>query len=150
MTTEMERDRRIAMQRLADSLDIPVELLGTDAPGIGATYEMPMGYGVGIVTALGILIEQYRTTQRLREDAPLVVSLGRDVILILEQRGRLLGGDGGVKRYVMVGETKVEVEEDSFRQTSSRDVKASGGGGAKVQAPSTGPRPKPFKKRGKQ
>jgi len=148
----MEPGNKVVMQRLADSLDIPMELLDTDAPGVGATYEMPMGYGVGIVTALGILIEECRATQRIREDAPLVVSLGRDVIRILEQRGELLGGDGGAKRYVMVGDEKVEVQEDGWI-TSGRNIITGFidgvGEGVKRQAPPTGPRPKPFKKRGK-
>jgi len=145
----MERDRRIAMERLADTLDIPVELLDMDAPGVGATYEMPMGYGVGIVTAIGVMIEQYRATQRLREDAPLTVTLGRDVIRILEQRGELLGGDGGAKRYVMVGDEKVEVEEDSQGSDIIKGFIDGIVAGTKRQAPLTGPRRNHFTKRGK-
>lgn len=149
---EMERDRRIAMERLAASLDIPVELLDTDVPCLRGDEGFPMGYGVGIVTAIGILIEQYREMHRLDGDRPLVVSLGRDAVEILERRGELLGGDGGAKRYVMVGEEKVEVEEDDWRVFGADVIERFDAGvreGAKAQAPSTGPRRDTFGKRGK-
>ena len=149
---EMERDRRIAMERIAASLDIPVELLDTDVPCFRGDEGCPMGYGVGIVTAIGLMIEQYREMHRLGEDALLVVSLGREAVEILEQRGELLGGDDGKRRYVMVGEEKVEVQEDGWRVAGDNIIAGFIDGvseGAKAQAPTTGPRHGAFVKRGK-
>src|SRR5512144_205094 len=99
------------MARLAYSLDIPLEVLPNAEECASAQEVHDENTSKLTVWALGVMIEQYRETYRLREDVPLVVSLGRDVIRILEQRGRLLGGGKGERRYVMVGEIKVEVLE---------------------------------------
>lgn len=149
MTRSMHEETRA---RLANTLDIPVEVLPNYEECASAQAAHDENVSKMTVATLGVMIAQYREVYRLREDAPLVVSLGREVIRILEQRGKLLGGDAGAKRYVMVEEVKVEVEEDTWRTPGENIVRGCLDGinaGAKRQAPTTGPRRDTFGKRGK-
>jgi len=135
--------------RLADALDIPPEMLPTYKECAGAQAAHDESVSKLTVATLGIMIEQYRERYRLREDAPLTVSLGREAVEILERRGRLLGGGKGERRYVMVGEIKVEVQEDNWGRDFIDGFARGVGEGAKRQAPHTGPRRNAFTKRGK-
>ena len=144
-----ETSRRMAAKRLADALDIPLEVLPSSEECARAQEAHDENVSKFTVQALGIMIAQYRETYRLREDAPLVISLGRDVVEILERRGRLLGGDGGAKRYVMVGKVKVEVEEDNWGRDFVTGFNAGVREGVKRKAPTTGPRGDAFARRGK-
>jgi hypothetical protein len=146
----VKRMREESMARIADKLEISPDLL--EAPG-----QESIGYDTDervkaslLLSSLHDMIDRFREMHRLSEDAPLVVSLGREAIEILEQRGRLLGGGAGERRYVMVGEIKVEVLGDFPGSDIIEGFVDGVREGAKRQAPTTGPRRDTFMKRGKQ
>lgn len=100
------------------------------------------------------MVENFREKYRLGEDAALVIAPPRDLLERLEVEDRLLGGDDGEMRYVMVGETKVRVDEGGLREkkasgTSRETRRGRGQVGRVVVAGHTGPRHTAFTKRGK-
>lgn len=145
----VQRMREESMARIADKLEISLDVL--EAPG-----QESIGYDTDervkasfLLSSLHDMVDRFREMYRLSEDAPLVVSLGGEAIRILGQRGRLLGGGRGERRYVMVGEVKVEVLGDFPGSDIIEGFVDGVREGVKRQAPTTGPRRDAFMKRGK-
>lgn len=104
---------------------------------------------------IATMVENFRERYRLGEGEPLTIVPSRDLLERLEVEDRLLGGDDGEMRYVMVGETKVRVDEGGLREKkasgTSREARRGKdrGMGRGVVAGHTGPRHMAFTKRGK-
>jgi hypothetical protein len=102
-----------------------------------------------ILTPLGAEVVALRRRHHLGGDHRLTVTLGSEVVRLLERRGEL-HDDGNELRYVLVRGTKVRVDEGAYVDADVTEGPLDGlRDGARPRAPHTGPARTAFARRGR-